>query len=217
MRPIDLSLYLITDPAMTARRGLAETVRAAVAGGVTAVQLRDKEACPADLLEAARALLALLRPLRIPLIVNDDLDVAAAAGADGVHVGQSDISPAAARARLGRAAVVGLSVTRAAEVAAVDPAVVDYVGLGPIFPTATKVCAGAALGEEEFSAIRRRIVVPVVAIGGVGLENAALAIRAGADGISVVSAICAAEDPEGAARALARAVARARSSSEGPR
>jgi thiamine-phosphate pyrophosphorylase len=209
-RRIDLSLYLVTDPVMTARRGLVETVRAAVAGGATAVQLRDKEAGPADLLAAAAALLALLRPLRIPLIVNDDVEVAAASGADGVHVGQSDVAATVARARLGPAAVVGLSVTGAAEVHTVDPAVVDYVGLGPIFPTGTKLDSSAALGDEEFAAVRRRIPLPVVAIGGVTVENVGRAIRAGADGVSVVSAICAADEPEAAARALARAIAAAR-------
>lgn len=209
-RRIDLSLYLVTDPVMTARRGLAETVRAAVAGGATAVQLRDKEARPADLLAAARALLALLRPLRVALIVNDDLEVAASAGADGVHVGQSDVAAVVARARLGPGAVVGLSVTGAAEVHTVDPAVVDYVGLGPIFPTGTKPDAAPALGEQEFAVLRRRIPLPVVAIGGVCLENVGRAIRAGADGVSVVSAICAAEDPQAAAQALARAIAGAR-------
>ena len=207
---IDLSLYLVTDPVMTARRGLAETVRAAVEGGVTAVQLRDKHAPRADLLASARALLALLRPLRIPLVVNDDVEVAAESGADGVHVGQSDLAAADARARLGRGAVIGLSVTCAADVRSVDPAVVDYVGLGPIFPTGTKLDATPPLGEEEFAAIRRRLALPVVAIGGVTLDNVERAIRAGADGVSVVSGICAAEDPEAAARALARAIAGAR-------
>lgn len=209
-RPIDLSLYLATDPAMTARCGLADTVRAAVAGGVTVVQLRDKDAAPADLCAAARALLAFLRPLGIPLIVNDDVEAAALVGADGVHVGQSDVAAAVARAKLGPDAVVGLSVTCGAEVPTVDPAVVDYVGLGPIFPTATKPDATPAMGEEEFAVVRRRIPLPVVAIGGVTRENAARAIRAGADGVCVISAICAADDAEAAARALARAVADAR-------
>jgi thiamine-phosphate pyrophosphorylase len=209
-RGIDLSLYLVTDPVMTARRGLGETVRAAVAGGVTAVQLRDKEARPADRRAAAEALIGLLRPLGIPLLVNDDVAAAIASGADGVHVGQSDVAAAEARARLGPSAVVGLSVTCAAEVATVDPEVVDYVGLGPIFATATKPDASAALGEAEFARIRSRIPLPVVAIGGLSRDNVARAIAAGADGVAMVSAICAAEDPEAAARALGRTIAAAR-------
>ncbi len=209
-RQFDLSLYLVTDPVMTARRGLVETVRAAVAGGVTAVQLRDKEACPADLMAAARALLTLLRPLHVPLIVNDSIEVAAAVGADGVHLGQSDAAAAVARSKLGRTAVIGLSVTDLAEVVTVDPAVVDYVGLGPIFPTASKPDASSVMGEHEFAAVRRLIPLPVVAIGGVNFENAGRAIHAGADGVSVVSAICTAEDPEVAARALTYAIAEAR-------
>jgi thiamine-phosphate pyrophosphorylase len=214
-RALDLSVYLVTDPAMTARRGLAETVRAAVAGGATAVQLRDKDARPEELLAAARGLLALLRPLGVPLVVNDDVEVAAAAGADGVHVGQSDLAATQARARLGPGAIVGLSVTGAADVPGVEPAVVDYVGLGPIFATGTKADASAALGEEEFAAVRRRLALPVVAIGGLTAENAGRAIRAGADGVAVVSAICAAEDPEEAARRIARAVAAARAGGGG--
>lgn len=209
----DLSLYLVTDPAMTVRLGLVATVAAAVAGGVTIVQLRDKAAPARALAEAGRALLAQLRPLGIPLLVNDRIDVAHAIGADGVHVGQDDLTPAAARAILGPAAIVGLSITSAAELATIDPAV-DYVGLGPLFPTGTKSDAAPALGEAEFSALRRRIARPVVAIGGITVENTARTFAAGADGIAVVSAICAAADPCAAARDLRR---RVREAHAGPR
>jgi len=201
----DLSLYLVTDPAMTARRGLVATVVAAVAGGVTMVQLRDKDAATQDLIATGRALRALLAPLRIPLIVNDRVDVARAIGADGAHVGQGDLTPAAARAILGPRAIVGLSLTHEDQLPTVD-ANVDYVGLGPIFPTGTKADAAPALGKSGFAAIRRRLRCPVVAIGGITAINAAHAIAAGADGIAVVSAICAAEDPRAAARTLRSAV-----------
>lgn len=203
--PFDLSLYLITDPAMTARRGLLDTVAAAVDGGVTLVQLRDKEGPIAALIESGRALQALLAPRGIPLIVNDRADVAQAIGAGGLHLGQSDLTPARARAILGPRAIIGLSLTDESQVATVDAAV-DYIGLGPIFPTGTKPDATAALGEARFAALRKRLDLPVVAIGGLTAANAARAIAAGADGVAVVSAICAAPDPRAAAHALRAAV-----------
>ncbi len=134
------------------------------------------------------------------LILNDRADVARLV-ADGVHLGQDDLPPAAARALLGRDAIIGLSVTAGSQLDTLD-ATVDYVGLGPIFPTGTKPDAAAALGQAAFSALRRLIDRPVVAIGGITLANAAQVIGAGADGIAVVSAICAAADPRQAARDL---------------
>ena len=205
----DLSLYLVTDPEMTARRGVVETVTAAVAGGVTIVQLRDKTSSARALAEAGRALLAQLRPLGVPLLVNDRIDVAHAIGADGVHIGQDDLPPSAARTMLGRHAIIGLSITGADQLGTIDNAV-DYVGLGPIFPTGTKTDAAPVLGETEFAALRRRIARPVVAIGGITLQNAPRAFAAGADGIAVVSAICTALDPRTAAIRLAQAIADSR-------
>jgi thiamine-phosphate pyrophosphorylase len=209
----DLSLYLVTDPEMTARRGLVETVAAAVEGGVTMVQLRHKNAPAQAMVEAGRALHALLAPRGIPLIVNDRIDVAHAIGAEGVHVGQDDLPPAAARAILGPRAIIGLSITGESQLAGCDPAVVDYVGLGPLFPTGTKADAARVLGEAAFAAIRPRLHCPAVAIGGITALNAARAIAAGADGIAVVSAICAAADPRAAAQVLRAAVNAAREKS----
>ena len=137
------------------------------------------------------------------------IDVALAIGADGAHVGQEDHSPAAARAILGPRAIIGLSITSPADLPTLD-ATVDYVGLGPLFPTGTKTDAAPALGETEFAALRRRIPVPVVGIGGITVANTARTIAAGADGIAVVSAICAAPDPRAAAATLHAAVAAAR-------
>ncbi len=202
----DLSLYLVTDPAMTARRGLVETVAAAVDGGVTLVQLRHKDGPFRLMVETGRALMARLAPHGIPLIVNDRLDVVHAIGAAGVHVGQDDLPPAAVRAILGPRAIIGLSVTREEELGTFDPATVDYVGLGPIFPTGTKADAAVALGPAVFASIRRQLRCPVVAIGGITGANAAQAIAAGADGIAVVSAICGAADPRAAAHALRAAI-----------
>jgi len=213
----DLSLYLVTDPEMTARRGLAATVAAAVAGGVTMVQLRDKTNPTPAVIEAGRALRALLAPLGVPLIVNDRIEVARAIGADGIHVGPDDPAPAAARAALGPRAIIGFSINAPGRLAEFDAAAVDYVGLGPLFPTDTKPDAAPPLGEAGFRALRRRLACPVVAIGGIDATNAARAIAAGADGVAVVSAICAAPEPRAAARALRSAVDAARAATGAPR
>jgi thiamine-phosphate pyrophosphorylase len=204
-RPLDLSLYLVTDHRLPFAR-MRETVRAAVAGGVRIVQLRDPDVGGRDLLERARALRADLDPLGVPLIVNDRVDVAHAAGAAGVHVGQSDLPPAAARAILGPSAIVGLSITDPVQVGAVDPSVVDYLGIGPVFATGTKPDAAPALGLEGTRAAAAATRLPSVAIGGIDLANAAAVMATGVVGLSVVSAISAAPDPEAAAAALARIV-----------
>lgn len=203
--PLDLSLYLVTDHRLPFAR-MRETVRAAVAGGVRIVQLRDPDVGGRDLLERARALKADLDPLGIPLIVNDRVDVAHAAGAAGVHVGQSDLPPEAARAILGPSAIVGLSITDAVQVGAVDPSVVDYLGIGPVFATGTKPDAAPALGLEGTRVAAAATRLPSVAIGGIDLANAPAVMATGVVGLSVVSAISAAPDPEAAAAALARIV-----------
>ncbi len=213
-RPFDLTLYLVTDPRLVAARGLVATVAAAVKGGATIVQLRDPDAHGRALVEQARALKALLAPLRIPLIINDRVDVAVAADADGVHLGQDDMAPADARALLGPERILGLSVGTPAEFAAsnigIDIGVVDYLGVGPVKATGTKKDAGAAIGTSGVTAVRALTRLPIVGIGGIDGALAAEVIRAGADGVAVVSAICAAPDPEHAARALLSAVTAAR-------
>ena len=213
MRPaFDPTLYLVTDPELGGGRPLAEIVAAAVRGGVTLVQLRDKRAEGRRLLDQALKLKAVLDPLGVPLIVNDRADVAFAAGAAGVHVGQSDLPAKAARRLLGPDAIVGLSLDRPEDLAQAEPAVVDYVAYGPVFATATKGDSGPAVGTEGIAALRARTTLPLVAIGGLNAENLGAAVRAGADGISLVSAIMAARDPEAAARRLCAAIEAARSS-----
>jgi thiamine-phosphate pyrophosphorylase len=197
---------LVTDAAMTARRGLVDTVRAAVDGGVTCVQLRDKHMPDAEQIALAAALQDVLMPRGIPLVVNDHPAVARAVGAAGLHIGQDDGDPAAARAIIGPDAILGLSVTHAGEVATVDPALVDYVGLGPVFATGTKPDAAPPLGLDGLRAVGASLPVPFVAIGGIDAGNAGAVMATGAAGIAVVSAICAAEDPRAAAAALWRVV-----------
>lgn len=208
--PLDLSVYLVTDPGLARRHGLLETVRLAVAGGATVVQLRDKHASDAELIAQGRALKALLAPAGVKLIVNDRVDVAIAIGADGLHVGQDDLPAREARARIGATMILGVSAGDEAEIATVDPAIVDHVGMGPFAATTTKTDASAPLGAARFAQLRATVKLPVVAIGGIGEINAADAIRAGADGVAVISAICAAADPQAATARIAAAVRAAR-------
>jgi thiamine-phosphate pyrophosphorylase len=197
---LDLSVYLLTDSALCGARGVSEVVRAAIAGGVTLVQLRDPEAKTGALVTQARALLALLRPAGIPLIINDRVDVALAAGADGVHVGQRDMSVTDVRALLGRELWVGLSITSLAQLAAAPMDQLDYIGVGPVFATPTKPDAATPIGMSGLAAIAARSSLPVVAIGGLKQSHTADVLQAGAKGVAVVSAICAATDPTQATR-----------------
>jgi thiamine-phosphate pyrophosphorylase len=206
-RRFDPTLYLVTDPELARGRSLTEVVAAAVRGGVTLVQLRDKHADGRALLETARALKALLDPIDMPLIVNDRVDVAHAAGAAGCHVGQKDLPATAARAILGPDAILGVSIDALEQARDIDPTLIDYVAYGPFAATATKADAGAPVGADGLADVRRQTrTLPLIAIGGIDLRNAAEAVRAGADGIAVVSAIMAAADPEAASRELRAAI-----------
>jgi len=207
---LDLSVYLVTDPVLCAGRALVETALAAVRGGATVIQLRDKTAPDERLIEQGRALRQALAGSGTLLIVNDRVEVAAAIGADGMHIGQSDGSPAAARALLGRDAILGVSVETVGQAATLDPALVDYAGVGPVFATATKPDHALPIGFDGLALICAASPVPSVAIGGLRAEHAGAVFAAGADGIAVVSAICAATDPEAATRELAAAAHQAR-------
>lgn len=215
-RPFDLSLYLVTDPEMCAERGLVETARAAARGGVTLVQLRNKTAPETALRAEAEALIAALAPLGVPVLINDRIEVAAAAGAAGAHIGQEDGDPAAARRALGEAAILGLSAQTEAHLGALDPALVDYAGIGAVFSTTTKTPANPPLGVAGAGALRALSPVPAVAIGGIQADAAPALIAAGFEGVAVVSAICAAPDPEAAARALRAAVSAAQPPQDAP-
>lgn len=205
-----LSVYLVLDAGMCGARGLAETARAAVAGGATAVQLRLKDAGTAEVIEAGRAVKAALAGSGALFIVNDDVAAAVALEADGAHVGQGDTAPAEARAALGPTRLLGLSVETPAQAAAADPALVDHVGAGPVFATPSKADHAAPVGFQGLAAMVEAARMPAVAIGGLSAATAGEAVRAGAAGVAVVSAVCAAADPEAAAREIARAVREAR-------
>ena len=197
---LDLDLYLVTDTALCGERGVVQTVARAVSGGVTAVQLREPRATTRQLCALGRALLDVLAGTGVPLLVNDRLDVALAVGAQGVHLGQSDL-PAQDAHRLAPDLLLGLSVSTAAEVAEA-PDWLDYLGVGPVEATPTKPEAAAPLGLAGTAALVRSARVPCVAIGGIGPANAAAVRATGVAGIAVVSAVCAAPDPRAAAAAL---------------
>ncbi|MEV8319284.1 thiamine phosphate synthase [Streptomyces sp. NPDC059900] len=201
--PLDLSLYLVTDTRLCGDRGVAATVAAAVKGGVSAVQLRDPDADDRTLYALGQTVQAELAGTGVPLIVNNRVDVAVRLGADGVHLGQQDLSPTIARRRLGPRAYVGLSVSRPEQLAHV-PDGVDHLGVGPVFAQSTKPDADTPLGLDGLARIVRASPLPCVAIGGIGVSRAAAVQASGADGIAVVSAVCGQPDPEAAARSLIR-------------
>ena len=198
----DLSLYLVIGPGDIPARSLDDVVRDAVRGGVTAVQLRRKEGSTRAFIEDARSLLALLRPIGIPLIINDRVDVALAVNADGVHVGQDDMDVEDARRLLGPDCLIGVSVTTLVQARHADGTSADYLGIGPVFTTATKPDAAPALGLAATAEICRGTRIPSVAIGGINQRNAADVRATGVCGLAVVSAICAAPNPAAAAAAF---------------
>ena len=202
-KKFDLNLYLVTDAPERCHYGLLETVRRAVAGGVSIVQYRRDLEDHAAVLAEVLPLRDFLRGAGVPLIINNDVELAVEIGADGIHIGQSDMPVAEARALIGPEMILGLTVANDAEMDAVDATLVDYVGCGPVFPTISKDDAPADLGVAKWAELAARCPVPICAIGGLDVERSR-AVRATGhcDGIAVVSAICAAEDPEQAARNL---------------
>ena len=204
LQPEHLRVCLVTDRSLARGRSLVDVVGAALRGGATMVQLREKEAGTREFVEEARALKPLLEQWGAPLIVNDRIDVALAIGADGVHLGQTDMPLEVARALLGPDKTIGLSITNERQMLAPDAGRADYLGLGPIYAQTTKRDASMPLGPEGFSHLRAMTSRPVVAIGGLTLDNAAPVIAVGADGLAVVSAIMSAHDPQAVAAAFAR-------------
>ena len=198
-----LRLCLVTDRGLVRGRSVIDVALAAARGGATMVQLREKEATTRAFVEEARALKKALAPLGVKLAINDRLDVALAVDADGLHVGQSDMPVEDARRLLGPDKFIGLSITDVAQVLRPDASAADYLGVGPIYPQRTKGDAAAPLGLDGLRRIRALTRAPIVAIGGLTPDNSAPALAAGADGLAVVSAIVAADDPEAATRRFA--------------
>jgi thiamine-phosphate pyrophosphorylase len=196
-----LRLIAITDDLRDGVEGLVARAAAAVRGGATMVQLRLKDAEPRTLVEVARAL---VRALDAPVVVNDRVDVALAAEAAGVHVGHEDLPVAAVRAIVPKTFIVGASVGGDVDVA--NAAGADYVGIGPVFATASKLDAGEPLGLAELTRLARICALPAVAIGGIDAGNAGSVMRAGASGIAVIRAVLSAADPQRAAREIRSAI-----------
>ena len=203
---IDYSVYLVTDRDLARGRSLADIIAAALRGGATCVQLREKNCDTAEFVNQALAVRELLADHGVPLIINDRIDVALAVEADGVHLGQTDMPCRLARKILPRNMVVGVSAETMAQARAAQEDGADYIGVSPIYATPTKTDAAPPLGLAGLREMRSLVDLPLVGIGGLNAANAAEAIANGADGVAVVSDIVAATDPEQAARKLAETV-----------
>jgi thiamine-phosphate pyrophosphorylase len=210
-KPLDLRLNAIVDPDRAGGHDLVALAGLLAQGGATLVQLRDKTSDTRRMIERARAIKAALAPLGVPFVVNDRVDVALAARADGVHVGPDDMAPADARALLGPDAIIGLSIKNIAAAEAAPVGVFDYAGVGGVYATLSKAQDNPPIGPEGLTRIaailrRRAPNVPLVGIAGIDAGNAAAVIAAGADGVAVISALTLAPDPAAAARALREVV-----------
>ncbi|MGR4841043.1 thiamine phosphate synthase [Rhizobium sp. LARHSG275] len=210
MKAFDLSLYLVLDPDLCAGIGMVETARLAVAGGATMVQLRDKHAGTIRMIETGRALKQVLDRTGALLIVNDDVEAAIAIGADGLHIGQEDMDARKARAMVGAEMILGLSVESEALANAVDPDLIDYTGVGPVFATPTKADHKQPIGFDGLARLVKVSPVPSVAIGGLKADHVVQVFAAGAKGLAVVSAICGTPDPEAATGRIAAEIRKAR-------
>lgn len=206
MITFDPALMFVTDPAIGGADAMEACVAAAIRGGATSIQLRDKHASDADLIVLSCRLAALTRPADVALIINDRVDVVRPGSADGLHIGAHDVPPAEARRRIGPDRLLGVSVTNLDEAGRVDAGIVSYIGVGPVYATPTKSDAAAPMGLDGMAAACRRVPLPSVAIGGINAANAQAVIASGADGIAVVSAIAFSGDPERATRVLRDAV-----------
>lgn len=196
-----LRLYAVTDRAWVGKLTLPQQVEAALKGGATCVQLREKNLADASILAEAREISALCKQYRVPFILNDNVALAAQCGADGVHLGQEDMDPAEARRILGPDAIIGVSAHNVAEAKAAVAAGADYLGCGAMFATTTKTNV-TALPKETLRAICAAVGVPVVAIGGISKQNLLSLAHCGEAGVALVSAIFAAEDIEKECREL---------------
>ena len=206
MRAVDYSVYVVTDRSLSRGRTTFDVVREAVDGGATCVQLREKQAGTREFLAEARALSPWLRNRNVPLFINDRVDIALAVEADGVHLGQQDMPIADAR-RLGPPSwIIGVSAESVEDAVRAEREGADYIGVSPVFATPTKTDTARPLGLEGLREMRAAVRIPLVAIGGIHLGNAREVVRAGADGLAVVSAIVSADSPREAAATLRREI-----------
>lgn len=202
MAVIDYSLYLITDRDLLAGRDLLDEVRKAVRGGVTMVQLREKQASSREFYQQALLLKNELDGLNVPLIINDRLDIALAVGAAGLHIGQEDLPFKVALALMPAGSIIGVSVNTIEEAWEARGQGAAYLGVGPVFPTSSKADASAPIGIEYLHILKQQIDIPLVAIGGISEENLASVKESGVDGVAVISALMGKPDIEAAARRM---------------
>ena len=202
MRREDLRLYLVTDRPLSLGRDIDWIVEEAVKGGATMVQLREKDCPTREFIELAAKLKETLKPLGVPLLINDRIDVALAVDADGVHIGQSDMPYETARKLLGPDKIIGLSVENMDDIRVANGLDVDYVGISPVYSTHTKTDTAAPFGLDGLREAVKLSVHPTVAIGGMNMKTAKDVMACGTDGIAVVSAIVSADSPCEAARNL---------------
>lgn len=212
-KQLDLTLNLVLDPVLCGGiAGMVQTTQLAVANGVTAVQLRSEQAYDRrDWYQAALALKEVLAETTVPLLINDQVDVAMAVQADGVHVGQSDLPVDVVRKLIGTEKLIGLSVSNASQMQSVPWEQVDYLGIGPIYPTNSKGDAAPVLGVEQLQKLVQSKQCPAVAIGGINRSNITQVMQTGIDGVAVISAICAQPDVGAATQQLLQQIRQAQS------
>jgi len=203
-------LHLLTDVLLQSRFSHEDLARLGIAGGADTIQLREKGGSTRRMIEVAKRMAAVCRQARVPLIVNDRIDVAIAAKADGVHLGQRDFPIPLARELLGQEKLIGGSAATLEEARICLAEGADYVGFGPVYVTGSKADAGPVSGPTVLKQVVETIPLPVIAIGGITAENIPEVMRAGAHGIAVISAICCQIDPEGATRTLREALERSK-------
>ncbi len=201
MQKLDLSIYFVADPVCCNNRPIADVVVAAAEAGVTMIQYRDKSGDKPVIAANAALMAELLKPYNIPFLINDHVDIALSASADGVHLGQGDQCPKEARAALGLDAIIGQTAYTQEQIEAVDDAIIDYIGTGPFFPTKTDK-GKPVLGAAEFSKLAALRDIPMVGIGGITPDNAAEVIAAGADGVAMMRSISEADDIAAAVKAF---------------
>ena len=210
LQNINYSLYLVTDRGLARGRSTLDIVKAAVRGGATCVQLREKACSTLDFIEQALAIKDFLKSSGVPLIINDRVDVALAVEADGVHLGQTDMPLDIAKKILAGSMIIGISAESLEDAVEAEKGGADYLGVSPIYATGTKTDTAPPLGLKGLRAMREAVHLPLVGIGGLNRDNAAAVIQNGANGVAIVSAIVSADDPATAARDLLQTINEAR-------
>lgn len=205
LNKIDYSLYLVTDTELFPRENLLSTVEKAILGGVTVVQLREKNISSRLFYEEACALLKITKKYGVPLIINDRVDIMLASGADGIHAGQSDLPASVIRKIIGKDKILGFSAGTACEAKKAEADGADYIGVGAVFPTATKTDA-VNTGIDTLTESVKNVKIPTIAIGGINEQSLEKLYGCGADGVAVVSAIMGSDDPKAASERLLKMV-----------